>query len=290
MVLKFVLSQRNTPMLVHNNYIYNKHSCSASKVIWRCAAYTTPDKCNCRVHTSSAEKDGVVLWESGFEHNHVVESAELKASKVKEKLKKDASKTSENLGNIIDKRLHNIDATTSYLLPNQKSLCRTIQRQRNQILNAPALPASVFDLNVPTMFTNTIRGDQFLLDDYATDNTRVLTFTTSANLKILRRCDIWQGDGTFDVVPSIFEQLYTIHGRYQGTLIPLVYILSTHCTGDIYKRVLETLVSSCRKLNPTRLIIDFENAYINAFSDVFPDSEIHGCFFHFAQCIWRHIQ
>ncbi|KAL4098980.1 hypothetical protein QTP88_023483 [Uroleucon formosanum] len=45
-----------------------------------------------------------------------------------------------------------------------------------------------------------------------------------------------------------------------------------------------------RDLNPSSIIIDFKQPFILAFKDVFPNSEIKGCFFYFQQCIWRKIQ
>ena len=42
----------------------------------------------CNVHTTSQELDGSVLWESDIEYNHILESAELKANKVKDIIKK----------------------------------------------------------------------------------------------------------------------------------------------------------------------------------------------------------
>ena len=35
---------------------------------------------------------------------------------------------------------------------------------------------------------------------------------------------------------------------------------------------------------------DFESASIGAFASAFPASRQRGCFFHFSQCLWRHIQ
>lgn len=37
-------------------------------------------------------------------------------------------------------------------------------------------------------------------------------------------------------------------------------------------------------------MIDFEKAAENAFSHSFPQAQIKGCFFHFAQSLWRNIQ
>ena len=37
-------------------------------------------------------------------------------------------------------------------------------------------------------------------------------------------------------------------------------------------------------------MIDYERAALNALTQNFPNIEIQGCFFHFVQSIWRHIQ
>ena len=37
-------------------------------------------------------------------------------------------------------------------------------------------------------------------------------------------------------------------------------------------------------------MLDFERAAINAMAQHFPPAELQGCFFHFGQAIWRHIQ
>lgn len=43
-------------------------------------------------------------------------------------------------------------------------------------------------------------------------------------------------------------------------------------------------------MNPKHVMVDFEAAAIRAISIEFPETEVHGCFFHFTQCIWRNIQ
>jgi len=37
-------------------------------------------------------------------------------------------------------------------------------------------------------------------------------------------------------------------------------------------------------------MIDFEQALFDAFNDVFTNTKIRGCYFHFGQYIWRKIQ
>jgi hypothetical protein len=35
---------------------------------------------------------------------------------------------------------------------------------------------------------------------------------------------------------------------------------------------------------------DFEKAAVNVFTEEFPNSRLQGCFFHFSQAIYRHVQ
>nr|CAD2164850.1 unnamed protein product [Meloidogyne enterolobii] len=42
--------------------------------------------------------------------------------------------------------------------------------------------------------------------------------------------------------------------------------------------------------NKSQFVIDFEKAAEIALRTVFPAANIHGCFFHFKQSIWRKIQ
>ncbi|XP_057339488.1 uncharacterized protein LOC130676989 [Microplitis mediator] len=58
-----------------------------------------------------------------------------------------------------------------------------------------------------------------------------------------------------------------------------------------YSDVLEILKKRATvDFNPRRIMIDYGTAFINAVSLHFPDAEIAGCFFHFSQCVWRHVQ
>ena len=43
-------------------------------------------------------------------------------------------------------------------------------------------------------------------------------------------------------------------------------------------------------LDPLSITVDFERAAINTINQIFPATNIHGCHFHFAQCLGRKIQ
>ena len=65
---------------------------------------------------------------------------------------------------------------------------------------------------IPNEFQTTDRGDRFLLYDSGVgDVNRILLFATDQGLNLLSTSDNWFGNGTFDVSPDIFFQVYTIH-------------------------------------------------------------------------------
>ena len=76
----------------------------------------------------------------------------------------------------------------------------------------------------------------------------------------------------------------------EGCVFPVIYILLQNKTEDSYERALRTILYLYPDLTPATMLCDFEKAFQNAFSSVFVGTQISGCFFHLAQCIWRKIQ
>lgn len=71
-------------------------------------------------------------------------------------------------------------------------------------------------------------------------------------------------------------------GRYGEWHVPLVYVLSTHKSQEVYEEILSELLKLNPQINPT----DFMKAVKN----IFCLADVHGCIFHFAQNIWAHVQ
>ncbi|CAF4616249.1 unnamed protein product, partial [Didymodactylos carnosus] len=107
-------------------------------------------------------------------------------------------------------------------------------------------------------------------------------------------CSLWHSDDTFKVRPLLFQQLYIIFGFNNGYMIPCAYSLTTKKNAIVYSKILIHLIELGKKfnviMNPERLTCDFEQSTISSFNDVFPNIKINGCFFHYAQSLWRKIQ
>ncbi len=98
----------------------------------------------------------------------------------------------------------------------------------------------------------------------------------------------------FQVTPTIFTQLYTIHGVHRKNVFPLVFSILPNKQQRTYERLIDELRRLCPAWSPKYIMMDFEKAAINAFQNAFttPTSTltISCCFFHLQKSILRKVQ
>lgn len=112
-------------------------------------------------------------------------------------------------------------------------------------------------------------------------------------IQTLEKSEIVLVDGTFDVAPEPFTQLWIVHGKVaDDTTLPIVYVLMERKTTDDYATVLSEikLRPELQKWDPKHLIADLETAEQKAFLDAFPSITEHFCLFHVLQSWRRKIQ
>ncbi|KAM7293457.1 uncharacterized protein ISCGN_026587 [Ixodes scapularis] len=126
---------------------------------------------------------------------------------------------------------------TASQMPPTSTLRRTIRKQRQQSCNPYSVPATREDVVIPGEYTVSLKQESFVAHDSGFgDRNRILVFATQRNLDCLSRSKAWFMDGTFKVTPSIFFQVYTVHGMYKDAVIPLVYALLPNKTEETYQR------------------------------------------------------
>lgn len=100
-------------------------------------------------------------------------------------------------------------------------------------------------------------------------------------------------DGTFKIVPTIFEQLYTVHGKYYGQVFPLIFCFMENRKKEnyvaLFRKIKDLCADKCLNFNPKFAMVDFEIAAINALNETNKETKIKGCLFHFTQCILRKV-
>ncbi|KRY27718.1 hypothetical protein T03_13234, partial [Trichinella britovi] len=73
----------------------------------------------------------------------------------------------------------------------------------------PRLPARRQDLRLTAEQTTTKSSSQFFM--YHSPTSDILIFATENGVKLLAQSNCWCGDGKFKIVPSWYQQLFTLH-------------------------------------------------------------------------------
>lgn len=94
----------------------------------------------------------------------------------------------------------------------------------------------------------------------------------------------------FKAFPTIL--LYTLHvdlgsNEIHNNIIPAVYALLPNKTKNIYKTLFKLIKSQIPQFYPKTFILDFEQAAMSAIKNMFPESQISGCHFHFSKSLWQ---
>ncbi|RVD90514.1 hypothetical protein TUBRATIS_31300, partial [Tubulinosema ratisbonensis] len=217
------------------------------------------------------------------EHNHTTEEAKIKKILALNLIKERSNNTKELSFDIITTVSSRLDQETIRNMPKYKSLVEKINRIRNK-KNETFL--AKFD-DIPEDFRSNFRKEPFLrYDSGYNDPERTIVFFTDSSLKYLSSARCWVIDGTFKSVPKDFLQLITIHGVVFEKTLPLAYILLKSKTESTYIHCFNILKKQTLK-SPKYIILDFEKALINSIKNVFTDSKVNLCLFHFGQSVWR---
>jgi hypothetical protein len=154
------------------------------------------------------------------------------------------------------------------------------------------------DFGVAESILKTSEGESFLIADSGSSDgpNRIAIFATNAALQLLSLCFLLFVDGTFFVTPLLFYQLLSIHCLHQGKYFPAVFALVPNKEKATSQRVFHMLASALAARgfwvpnDPwTTFVSDFEVGLQVALSECFGSAASRGCFFHFAQCIWRFV-
>ncbi|KAE8740956.1 hypothetical protein FOCC_FOCC013530 [Frankliniella occidentalis] len=224
----YIKSKRGKNLLVNKGHLYCRHSKKKTSVYWVCIR-----KPECITRCTTTEESLRILKEGG--HGHAPDPEAIAARSAVEAIKDAGVQAPERAPvHIIDQQMHRLSDGVVAKLPLRPAMKRAVNRARSSRL--PANPKSIRDLrDLPPEFRNTLSGDLFVVydsygeqdgsDDEDDVEDTIIVFATKENLKKLGRSSSWFTDGTFMVCPSLFTQLFTIHGLVEDVALPLVYAL-----------------------------------------------------------------
>jgi MULE transposase domain len=157
----------------------------------------------------------------------------------------------------------------------------------------PPIPRSTRDVYVRGDWKRTWAGKEFLI--HQDRQWGLLIFMSEKCALKLQQCTDLYVDGTFSTCPKPYKQIVTIHGNYKDRVLPLAFCMLSSKTTALYREMFQQLQRHVRRITgndlaPGRAICDFEIALMTAIQSEFPDTTVHGCFFHFCQSLWRKVQ
>ncbi|CAF3984236.1 unnamed protein product, partial [Rotaria sp. Silwood1] len=174
-------------------------------------------------------------------------------------------------------------------LPPLDHVKRTVRQHRKEN-NLPNIPNDVDFPSVPTILQFTKRNEIFLRIDTGPGPDRMLIFSSPEQCSILASSTEFLVDGTFDIVPDIFYQLYVIHAVHREHVIPVVFCLLRRKNATTYQEMINKILEFAPAWNPQTIMLDFEKAVLNVLSNSFPQVSLSGCYFHLRQSIHRQLQ
>lgn len=135
----------------------------------------------------------------------------------------------------------------------------------------------------------------FLRRDIQVEGGRHLIFATDHQLMLLSEALTWYMDGTFKTARDPFAQLFTIHSFIHSgdtmKQVPLCYVMMSKRRTEDYTAVFNAVRDMLpRSPRVEAAVLDFERAVWSALPEVFPGIEILGCWFHWAQAVYRKVR
>lgn len=165
-------------------------------------------KCGGRL-TKPIDNDDARHFKVKGKHSHAPDPRKLGKKKVMHKVKTLAKTTHMPSRQVVLTAMTNV----------QNSVAATMRQTVNRVCldpNAPKNPKNLAELRIAG--TKTESGKDFILydrQDDDDDDSRLIIFGTKENLDFILRCQGLFMDGTFDVAPRLFYQVYTIHGKFR---------------------------------------------------------------------------
>ena len=286
-----ILSKRGKPKFIENgkSFSFEKKSKDGSIEFWKCDVRGT---CKARLHI----RDGRVVRRIN-QHSHPGDASKMEVLRSLTVMRQRAVNTTEQVSQVLAASIENLSQPGRGALPAVSNLKRAIRRKRVMEAAAPANPLNLADLVIPEQYLNYEREpgvtENFLRYDNGQEAgvARILIFATSLNLQILQRATTWAMDGTFNIAPPLFAQVYTIHAKYLGRSNPLIFGVLPNKSRAIYDTFLGAVQEITEtELQPDIIITDYEMAAIQAAGNAFPNANRRGCYFHLTQSIYRRIK
>ena len=289
-MIEFIPSAKGGRLMSFGGYLYRKNRVVGQKTYWKCCLHN--DKVvQCRGNAIFELVDEVEKLRSSTLHNHAPDPETRETKIAVSHLKEKARSTQNKPCQLINDLKIGLDQDIN--LPSDRALAKIIYRTRKIEIAEP----TPLDFELDEGYKRLDIGENFLISDLRADGRNII-FGTLQSLQILARSTMWIMDGTFKTCPSLFSQIYSIHGVIKTdsstVCIPCIYMLMSSKSESSYKTVFQEILVAAQSygviLKPRFIMTDFETGAINACKSIFRPQKHRCCFFHFGQIVFRKVQ
>lgn len=283
-------SIRNADLLFKDGFMYRKNYASRLFQWWRCI----DSQCTVTVSTNLNYIENKEVFSQNGEHNHNNHNEKFykakKTSEMKEKIKLQHLTP---IREIICSSLQGENVENLSYMGNPESISRTLRNFKESIINPP--PIIFPTLKLSEKLCKTVRNESFYR--YGPDNYRgfpmfegILLFFSDSLVEKLYENNVWCVDGTFDVVPNPYFQLYTISFIKSNHVFPSIFALLMDKKQETYNNLFTLIFLMKGRAYPSIIKCDYEIAALNSLNMNFPLANISGCSFHLGQSIQRKLK
>lgn len=179
--------------------------------------------------TGKKNEDGTFEYKAnGATHTHIIDPRDQEIKNRLKNAKVSADGTNKTTRELYSDGLAGIHEEVIGQMPNASAFSKTVRRQRKN--NHPTAPKSLNELVLPEIFT--LAGENFVLYDNGQDATnRLIIFGTQQAMDFMATCPILHMDGTVSSGPTLFDQIYVIHGN-----IFIIYVHSSAYSSLVKKK------------------------------------------------------
>lgn len=282
-VIQVSITQKGQEKIILNGFSYNFASRSEEIFRWYCDQRRSTS-CPGKLLTKLINEKHTFI-KSGNDHNHEPQPTRFDVLETRKNIKKRSVECMDNPSAVIQEEIVKCDQRSRQYIPSSSALKQVIKRTRKR--NKKTEPKTIEEIDIPDEL-KFIEDEKFVHYCQSVNDDFLVILTTKQNMQLLSTAEFWIMDGTFDVTPNLFSQLYSIHGKVgfgeNYEIMPLIFVLMTSKSENLYDKMFEELKNIADEynleLNPNFILNDFEKATINSVNKNFPETTNKGCYFH----------
>lgn len=286
-IMQVSVTQKGMEKIIYNGYAYNYSNRNEEFFRWYCDKRSLN---GCTGKLCTKKINDIHTFVKIDEHNHEPDPTRFDVLEVRRNIKKRSLDSMDNPCSVIQAEIVKCDPRSRQYIASNSALKQIVKNTRKS--NKKKEPKTIEEIEIPEEL-KFIEENKFVHYCESVNNDFLVILTTKQNMELLSTAEFWIMDGTFDITPNLFSQLYSIHAKVgfgiNFEIMPLVFVLMTKKSESLYDEMFKALQNIAGdynlELNPSYILNDFEKATINSVAKSFPETINKGCYFHLGKNI-----